>query len=385
MLSDEQQMIRDNVLRLCERFDDGYWLARDRDGEFPREFVAAFAAGGWIGTAMPEEYGGAGLGVTEAALAMQAVAESGAGMSGASAVHISIFAPRVIVKHGSEAQRRRFLPPLIEGRDICAFGVTEPDAGLDTTRITTMARRRGAGYVISGRKVWTSLAQVATRIFLLARTTPLADCAKPTDGMSLFYAEFDRTRIEAREIEKMGRAAVDSNQVFIDDLEVPEADRIGEEGMGFRYILESLNPERILIGAEAIGIGRAALRRATQYAKDRVVFGRPIGQNQAIQHPLAESWMELEAANLMMLKAARLYDSGRPCGAEANAAKYLGAEAGFTACTRAVMTHGGYGYAKEFHVERYLREVLIARLAPVSRELILCYIAERELGLPKSY
>jgi acyl-CoA dehydrogenase len=385
MLSDEQQMIRENVLRLCERFDDGYWLARDRDGEFPREFVAAFAAGGWIGTAMPEEYGGAGLGVTEAALAMQAVAESGAGMSGASAVHISIFAPRVIVKHGSEEQRRRFLPPLIEGRDICAFGVTEPDAGLDTTRITTMARRRGAGYVISGRKVWTSLAQVATHILLLARTTPLADCAKPTDGMSLFYAEFDRTRIEAREIEKMGRAAVDSNQVFIDDLEVPEADRIGEEGMGFRYILESLNPERILIGAEAIGIGRAALRRATQYAKDRVVFGRPIGQNQAIQHPLAESWMELEAANLMMLKAARLYDSGRSCGAEANAAKYLGAEAGFTACTRAVMTHGGYGYAKEFHVERYLREVLIARLAPVSRELILCYIAERELGLPKSY
>jgi acyl-CoA dehydrogenase len=385
MLSDEQQMIRDNVLRLCQHFDDGYWLARDRDGEFPREFVAAFAAGGWIGTALPEEYGGAGLGVTEAALAMQAVAESGAGMSGASAVHISIFAPRVIVRHGSEEQRRRFLPPLIEGRDICAFGVTEPDAGLDTTRITTMARRRGEGYVISGRKVWTSLAQVATRILLLARTTPLADCAKPTDGMSLFYAAFDRTRIEAREIEKMGRAAVDSNQVFIDELEVPEADRIGEEGMGFRYILESLNPERILIGAEAIGLGRAALLRATRYAKERVVFGRPIGQNQAIQHPLAESWMELEAANLMMLKAAGLYDSGRPCGAEANAAKYLGAEAGFNACTRAVMTHGGYGYAKEFHVERYLREVLIARLAPVSRELILCYIAERELGLPKSY
>jgi acyl-CoA dehydrogenase len=385
MLSDEQQMIRDNVLRLCGRFDDAYWLARDRDGEFPREFVAAFAAGGWIGTALPEAYGGAGLGVTEAALAMQAVAESGAGMSGASAVHISIFAPRVIVRHGSEEQRRRFLAPLIEGRDICAFGVTEPDAGLDTTRITTFARRRGAGYVISGRKVWTSLAQVATRILLLARTTPLADCAKPTDGMSLFYAAFDRTRIEAREIEKMGRAAVDSNQVFIDELEVPEADRIGEEGMGFRYILESLNPERILIGAEAIGLGRAALLRATRYAKERVVFGRPIGQNQAIQHPLAESWMELEAANLMMLKAAGLYDSGRPCGAEANAAKYLGAEAGFNACTRAVMTHGGYGYAKEFHVERYLREVLIARLAPVSRELILCYIAERELGLPKSY
>jgi acyl-CoA dehydrogenase len=384
-LSDDQQLVRDSVLKLCARFDDGYWLARDRDGAFPRDFAAAFAAGGWIGTALPPEFGGAGLGVTEAALAMQAVAESGAGMSGASAVHISIFAPRVIVAHGSAAQKQRFLPPLIAGTDICAFGVTEPDAGLDTTHITTFARHQGDHYVIRGRKVWTSLGQVATRVLLLARTTPLADCARPTDGMSLFYAEFDRGRIEARAIEKMGRACVDSNQLFIDDLVVPAADRIGEEGKGFRYILESLNPERILIAAEAIGLGRVALARATRYAKDRVVFGRPIGQNQAIQHPLAESWMELEAANLMMLKAAHLYDAGKPCGAEANAAKYLGAEAGFNACTRAVMTHGGYGYAREFHVERYLREVMITRLAPVSRELILCYIAERTLGLPKSY
>ena len=385
VLTDDQQLIRDSVLKLCARFDDGYWLARDRDGAFPRDFAAAFAEGGWIGTAMPAEYGGAGLGVTEAALAMQAVAESGAGMSGASAVHIAIFGPRVIVKHGTEEQKRRFLPPLIAGKDICSFGVTEPDAGLDTTHIKTFAERRGDRYVIRGQKVWTSLAQVATRILLLARTTPLADCAAPTDGMTLFYADFDRDRIEVREIEKMGRHCVDSNQLFIDGLEVSLGDRIGEEGKGFRYILESLNPERILIGAEAIGIGRVALARAARYAKDRVVFGRPIGQNQAIQHPLAESWMELEAANLMMLKAARLYDAGEPCGAEANAAKYLGAEAGFNACTRAVMTHGGYGYAKEFHVERYLREVMIARLAPVSRELILCYIAERTLGLPKSY
>jgi acyl-CoA dehydrogenase len=334
---------------------------------------------------LPAAHGGAGLGIAEAAVMMQAIAESGAGFSGASAVHINVFGPNVIVKHGSDAQRQRFLPPLIAGTDICAFAVTEPDAGLDTTHITTSAVRHGDRYVVNGRKVWTSLAQVATKILILARTTKLADCARPTDGMTLFYTGFDRARIEARAIAKMGRAAVDSNQVFIDALEVPVADRIGEEGAGFRYILESLNPERILIGAEAIGLGRCALARAARYARERVVFGRPIGQNQAIQHPLAESWMELEAANLMMLRAAQLYDSGAPCGAEANAAKYLGAEAGFHACTRAVMTHGGYGYAKEFHVERYLREVMIARLAPVSRELILCYIAERALDLPKSY
>jgi acyl-CoA dehydrogenase len=385
MLTPEQRAIRDSIRRLCARFDDAYWLARDRDGVFPRDFVNALAADGWIGIAMPTDHGGSGLGILEAAVMMQAIAESGAAMSGASAIHLSIFAPRAIVRHGTEEQKRRFLPPIIAGRDLCSFAVTEPDAGLDTARIKTTAVRAGDRYVIRGQKVWTSLAQVATKILILARTTPLERCAKPTDGMSLFFTDFDRNRITAREIEKMGRHAIDSNQLFIDDLEVPAADRIGEEGEGFRYILESFNPERILIGAEAIGIGRAALRRAVQYAKDRVVFGRPIGQNQSIQHPLAESWMELEAANLMALKAARLYDVGELCGAEANAAKYLGAEAGFNACTRAVMTHGGYGYAREFHVERYLREVLIARIAPISRELILCHIAERELGLPKSY
>jgi acyl-CoA dehydrogenase len=385
MLTAEQLAIRDSIARLCARFDDAYWLARDRDGDFPHDFVSALAANGWIGIAMPTEYGGSGLGILEAAVMMQAVAESGAAMSGASAVHLSIFTPRVIVRHGTGDQKRRFLPPLITGHDLCSFAVTEPDAGLDTSRIKTMAMRAGDRYVLRGQKVWTSLAQVATKILILARTTPLEHCAKPTDGMSLFFTEFDRSRITVLEIEKMGRHAVDSNQLFIDDLEVPAADRIGEEGQGFRYILESFNPERILIGAEAIGIGRAALRRAVQYAKDRIVFGRPIGQNQAIQHPLAESWMELEAANLMVLQAARLYDAGEPCGAVANAAKYLGAEAGFHACERAVMTHGGYGYAREFHVERYLREVMIARLAPISRELILCHIAERELGLPKSY
>jgi len=373
------------VQRVCAPFDDGYWLEKDRTGGYPYDFQRALAAAGFIGIAMPEACGGSGQGIAEAAVMMQAIAESGAAMAGASAIHMSVFGPNVIVRHGTGAQKERMLPPLIAGQEICCFAVTEPDAGLDTTHITTRARRRDGGYVIDGRKVWTSLGQVAHRILILARTTPIEDCARPTDGMSLFFTRFDRDRIEAREIDKMGRKAIDSNELFIDGLEVPEEDRIGEEGRGFSYLLESLNPERVLIAAEAIGIGQAALARATSYAKERVVFGRPIGQNQAIQHPLAESWMRLEAANLMTLHAARLYDEGRPCGAEANAAKYLGAEAGWEACVRAQTTLGGYGYAREFHVERYLREVTIARLAPVSRELILCHIAERQLGLPKSY
>jgi acyl-CoA dehydrogenase len=334
---------------------------------------------------MPAEYGGAGLGVTEAALAMQAVAESGAGMSGASAVHISIFGPRVIVRHGTAEQKQRFLPPLIAGKDICSFGVTEPDAGLDTTRIKTFAERRGDRYVIRGQKVWNSLAQVATRILLLVRTTPLADCAAPTDGMTLFYAGFDRARIEVREIEKMGRHCVDSNQLFIDGLEVPVEDRIGEEGMGFRYILESLNPERILIGAEAIGIGRAALARAARYAKDRVVFGRPIGQNQAVAFPLAEIHARLRAAEMMVRRAAWMLDRRMPCGEEANLAKYLAAEAGFAAADHAVQVHGGFGYAEEYHVARYWREARLMKIAPITQELVLAYVSEHVLGLPRSY
>ncbi|MCC7274108.1 MAG: acyl-CoA/acyl-ACP dehydrogenase [Alphaproteobacteria bacterium] len=381
----EQEAIRDQVARLCARFGLDYWRARDQDGHFPDEFVAAMAEGGWLGIAMPPEYGGAGLGITEAALMLQAIAESGAAMSGVSAVHMNIFGPNPIAVFGTPHQKRRFLPPLIAGQERACFGVTEPDAGLDTSRIRTRAVRVGDRYVVHGRKIWTSTAQSAHKILLLARTTPAEETARPLDGLSLFYTDLDRSRVEVREIAKMGRHAVDSNALFIDGLEVPAADRIGEEGQGFRYLLHGLNPERIMIGAEAIGIGRAALARATQYAKDRVVFGRPIGQNQGIQHPLAESWMELEAANLMVFKAATLYDAGRPCGAEANAGKYLGAEAGFHACTRAVMTHGGYGYAAEFHVERFLREVMICRIAPVSPELIKCYVAERVLGLPKSY
>jgi len=384
-LTDDQRTIRESILKLCERFGDEYWLARDRDGAYPEAFKQAIAEGGWLGLCMPVEYGGSGLGITEAAVMMQAIAESGAGMSGASAVHGSVFAPMSIVKYGSPEQKARMLPPIIRGEVLASFGVTEPDAGLDTTHLTTRAVLQGDRYVVNGRKVWTTLAQRAEKLFLLARTTPIEQCAKPTQGITLFYTDLDRSRCEAREIEKMGRKCIDSNQFFIDDLEIPVADRIGEEGRGFEYILSGLNPERILLAAEAIGLGRVALARATRYAKERVVFGRPIGMNQAIQHPLARNWMELEAANLMTLQAAQLYDAGKPCGAEANAAKFLAAEAGFEACSQAVLSHGGFGYAKEYHVERYLREVMIPRIAPVSRELILCFIAERVLGLPKSY
>ncbi|MDB5497301.1 MAG: acyl-CoA dehydrogenase family protein [Phenylobacterium sp.] len=384
-LPDDLETIRESVARVCARFDAGYWRQTDESGQFPQTFLDAMTGGGWLGTAMPVEFGGSGLGLTEAAVMMQAVAESGAGFSGASAMHLNIFGPMPLVKFGSEEQKRRHIPRLISGEDRMCFGVTEPDAGLDTTNLSTRAERTNTGYVISGRKMWTSNAQQASKILIIARTTPKDQVRRPTEGLSLFYADFDRSKIDARPIPKMGRKAVESNAVFIDGLEVPAEDLVGDEGKGFYYLLEGLNPERVLIGAEAVGLGRAALARAANYAKERVVFGRPIGQNQGVAHPLARCWMELEAANLMVFKAASLHDVGQECGAEANAAKYLGGEAGFRACETAVMTHGGMGYAKEFDVERYMRESMIARLAPVSREMIFNYIAERVLGLPKSY
>ena len=380
-----QQSLREAVAKTCARFDDEYWLKRDRDGEFPEEFRRAIAGGGWLGICIPQAYGGSGLGITEAAIMMEAIAASGAGLSGASAVHMNIFGLNPVVIYGTEQQKRRMLPPIASGEEKACFAVTEPNAGLQTTKLASRAERRGDRYVISGEKVWISTAQVADKMLILARTTPLDVAKKPTEGLSLFYTALDRSRVEVREIEKMGRAAVDSNQLFIDGLEVPAEDLIGEEGSGFKYLLHGLNPERILVGAEAIGLGRAALHRATAYARERVVFDRPIGQNQAIQHPLAQRWMELEAASLMVFKAAWLYDSGQSCGAEANAAKYLSAEAGHSACATAVATHGGFGYAKEYHVERYFRESVIPKLAPVSPQLILCFIAERVLGMPKSY
>jgi len=383
--STDQLALRDAISRVCQRFPDDYWLERDRDGGFPQDFHAALASDGWLGIAMPQEYGGAGLGMTEAALMMQTIAASGAGFTGASAVHMNIFGLNPVVVFGSDEQRRRWLEPLIAGREKACFAVTEPDAGLDTTKLSTRAERHGDEYVVHGRKIWISTAQVAHKMLLLARTTPLAEVSKPTQGLSLFYTDLDRTKVEVREIDKMGRKAVDSNMLFIDGLRIPVADRIGEEGRGFEYILHGLNPERILIAAEAVGIGRAALGRAVQYAGERTVFGRPIGQNQGIQHPLAQAWMQLEAADLMVFKAASLYDAGLPCGPYANSAKYLGAEAGHNACQTAVLTLGGMGYAKEYHVERLLRESYIPRIAPVSPQLIMCFIAEKVLGLPKSY
>lgn len=383
--TDEQQAIRDAILKICVDFPDEYWLNRDTDGAFPHEFYQAMAGGGWMGICIPEAYGGSGLGISEAAIMASAIAESGAGMSGASAVHINIFGLNPVVVFGTEEQKKRMLPPMAEGREKACFAVTEPNTGLNTTQLNTMAVRQGDRYIVNGQKVWISTAQVADKILLLARTTPLDQVTSPSHGLSLFYTDFDREKIHVHEIEKMGRKAVDSNELFIDGLEIPLDDRIGEEGHGFEYILHGMNPERILIAGEAVGLGRVALKKASDYAKERRVFNRPIGQNQGIQHPLAICWAQLEAAWLMVMSAAWQYDNKQPCGATANAAKYLAGEAGFHACETAVMTHGGFGYAKEYHVERYLRESMVPRIAPVSPQLALCYIAEKVLGMPKSY
>ena len=380
-----QQEIRDTVLRICADFDDEYWLEKDRNGGFPHDLHKALADGGWLGIALPEEVGGAGLGITEAAIMMQAIAESGGGASGASAIHMNIFGLNPVVKFGTLEQKQRMLVPLLEGREKACFAVTEPTTGLDTTKLKTRAIRHGDRYVVHGQKVWISTAQVAHKMLLLARTTPLEEVTKPTEGLTLFYTTLDRTFVDVREIEKMGRKAVDSNEVFIDGLPVPAEDMIGEEGQGFRQILHGLNPERILVAAECVGIARNAIKRASEYAKERHVFGRPIGQNQGIQHPLAKAWARVESANLMVMHAAALYDAGEPCGVEANAAKLLAAEAAVEATQTAQMTFGGFGYAKEYHVERLVREALLFHIVPVTPHMLMSFIAEKALGLPKSY
>ena len=385
LVTQQQQDVRDLAEHICDAFDESYWLAKDESGEFPEEFYRAVADAGLLGIAMPEEYGGSGLGIAEAAVLMQTIAESGACMSGASSIHMNIFGLNPVVVFGSDAQRRRMLPPLIRGEHKACFAVTEPDAGLNMAKIRTKAEWLGDHYVISGQKVWISTAQVANKMLILARTTPYEQVKRKTDGLSLFYTDLDRVHVEVRAIRKMGRHAVDSNMLFIDGLKVPEADRIGTEGDGFRMILHGLNPERILIAAEAVGIGSAAIRKAAAYAKERVVFDRAIGEYQGIQHPLAKCWMQLEAAKLMVMKAASLYDSKEDCGLEANSAKYLAAEAAAEACQTAVLTHGGMGYSAEYHVERYLRESFIPRIAPISPHMILNFVAEKALGLPKSY
>jgi acyl-CoA dehydrogenase len=383
--SEQQQSIRDGVKKVCDGFDDDYWSACDEEKRFPVEFHQAMAAGGWLGITMPEDLGGSNLGVTEAAIMMNVVSASAGGYSAASTLHLNLFGPHAVVVFGNAEQKERMLRPLIEGKERACFGVTEPNAGLDTTSITTFATKVEGGYRVSGRKIWTSSGQVAHKIVLLTRTTPKDQCNKPTDGMTLFYTDLDRTQIEVRRIPKMGRNAVDSNATFIDNYFIPDRDRIGEEGKGFHYILHSLNPERILVAVEAVGLGQGALARAANYARERVVFGRPIGANQGIQHPLAESWAALESSFWMVMRAATLYDSKQSCGAEANAAKFLAARAAFDACTRAVMTHGGMGYAKEYQVERLFRESILLRIAPITEQLILSFIAEKVLQLPRSY
>ncbi len=384
-LSEAQQAIRDQARALAGRFDDAYWRGCDADHRFPWEFYQAFADAGWLGIAIPQELGGAGLGISEAALLLEEVAASGAAMNGATALHLTIFGLNPVVRHGTAELRQRVLPEAAAGRLHVAFGVTEPDAGSDTPSITTRAVRRGDEWIVRGKKVWTSKAKEASKVLLLARTTPLEECKRRTDGMTLFLASLDPKYVTIREIDKLGRNAVDSNEVFYDDLPVDARDVVGEVGRGFYHLLDGLNPERILIAAEALGTGKAALRRATAYAKERVVFGRPIGQNQGIQFPLADSYAKLSAAELMIRKAGWLYDHGQPCGAEANMAKYLAAEWGFETADRALQTHGGFGYAKEFDVERYWREVRVMRIAPVTQEMILNFLAQHELGLPRSY
>lgn len=382
-MTEDQEAIRDAVAAVCAQFTPEYWRKCDETGNWPEEFTKAMAEGGWLGIAMPEEVGGSGLGLMEASIMMQTVARSGAGFTGCSSIHLNIFGAKPIEKFGTKEQKQEFLPKIISGEQKMCFGVTEPNSGLDTSSLQTRAERTNSGYVINGRKIWTTGAQRADKIILIARTTPQEKVAKPYMGLSLFY--MDMKGVDAKPIPKMGRKAVECNMLYFDNVEIPKESLIGEEGQGFKYLLQGLNPERVLFAVESIGLGFAALERASTYAKERVVFGRPIGQNQGVAHPLAKSWAELSAAELLAYKAAKLYDEGKECGAEANAAKYLGAEAGFTACESAVLAHGGMGYAKEYDVERYMREAMIARIAPVSREMILNFISERVLGLPKSY
>ena len=383
----DHEAIRDGVRRVCADFPDEYWRRCDADHEFPWDAYRALAAGGWVGIAIPEEYGGGGRGITEASIVLEEVAASGAAMNGCSAIHLSIFGMNPVVKHGTPALRERYLPRVATGELHVAFGVTEPDAGTDTTNISTRATLSadGSTYLVRGRKVWTTKATLCEKVLLLVRTTPLDQCARRTDGMTLLLAELQRPEVTITPIAKAGRNAVVSCEVVYDDLPVAVADRVGEEGQGFRYLLDGLNPERILIAAEALGTGRAALRRATQYAKDRIVFGRPIGQNQGIAFPLAEAHIRLRAAELAIRDASWRYDQGSPCAEAANSAKWLAAEAGYQAADQAVQTLGGMGYAAEYDVERYWREARLMRLAPVSQEMVLNYVAEHVLGLPRSY
>ncbi|KAL1966205.1 hypothetical protein VTN77DRAFT_4757 [Rasamsonia byssochlamydoides] len=393
--SADQLMVRDAIAKICSQFSDEYWAEHDESGEYPHELHAALAKDGWIGIALPEELGGAGLGISEATMMLQTIAQSGAGMAGAQSIHANVYATQPVAKFATPEQKKRMLTPLISGEVRTCFGVTEPNTGLETLKLRTQAVRDGDFYRVSGQKIWISSAQVAKKMVLLARTTPLEEVKKPSEGLSLFFIDFDKDApgLELRKIKKMGGRAVDANEVFFDNYRIPADTLIGEEGQGFKIVLHGMNAERCLLAGEALGLGYVALEKAAKYAKERIVFGRPIGQNQGIQHPLAEAYMKLEAAKLATYHAAKLYDASRTdksippqtVGVACNSAKFLAAEAAFTACERAVLTHGGMGYAQEYHVERYLRECLVPRIAPVSREMILNFVSEKVLDLPRSY
>ena len=383
--NESQSLVREAISKICSQFPDSYWLNIDNTARWPSDFQEAVAKDGWLGIMMPSEYGGSELGLAEATVMMQTIAESGGGITASSSVHMNIFGLAPVVKYGSEEQKKRFLVPLIEGRERSCFGVTEPNTGLDTLKLQSLATRDGDQYSLKGSKIWTSTAQVAEKILILVRTKPLEQCKKATEGLTLFYTDLDRSQVSVTEIKKMGRAAIDTNQLYFDGWKVPVTDRIGNEGDGFKMIMHGMNAERILLAGEAVGLGFAALRHASRYAKERVVFGRPIGQNQGIAHPLAKAWCQLESTRLMTMQAAKMWDEGFATGEYANAVKYLAGENAFTACETAVCSMGGMGYAKEYHVERFFRECIIPRLAPVSREMCLNYISEKVLDLPRSY
>ncbi|KAI9761820.1 MAG: hypothetical protein M4579_000759 [Chaenotheca gracillima] len=394
--TDTQMTVREAISKICANYPDDYWAAHDESGEYPHEFHAAVSRDGWIGIALPEELGGSGLGISDATMMLQTISESGAGIAGAQSIHANVYATQPVAKFASPEQRRKMLPELIKGTKRACFGVTEPNTGLETLKLRSQAVRNGDSYDISGQKIWISSAQVATNMILLARTTPLEEVKKPSEGLSLFFIDFDPSApgLDLRRIKKMGGRAIDANEVFFDKYRVPADSLIGKEGDGFKMkILHGMNAERCLLAGEALGLGYAALSKAATYARERTVFGRPIGQNQGIQHPLAAAYMNLEAAKLCTYNAARLYDKSQEdssitqhsIGIACNSAKYLAAEAAFTACERAVLTHGGMGYAQEYHVERYLRECFVPRIAPISREMIMNYVGEKALGLPRSY
>ncbi|KIX99610.1 uncharacterized protein Z520_04243 [Fonsecaea multimorphosa CBS 102226] len=393
--TEEQLSVREAIQKICAQFSNEYWQQHDQTETDPKELHAALAADGWLGIALPEEFGGAGLGISEATMMLQTISQSGAGMAGAQSIHGNVYATQPLARFGNKEQLQSTIPNIVSGKWRVCFGVTEPNTGLDTLRLKTTATRKGDKYIINGQKIWITCAQVASKMILLARTTPLEEVKKPSEGLSMFCIDIDRSNpaLELKKIKKMGGRAVDANEVFFDHYEVPENTLVGEEGQGFKIILHGMNAERCLLAGEALGLGYAAIEKAAQYARERVVFGRPIGKNQAIAHPLADAYMNLEAAKLAAYHAARLYDQSKTdtsisphaVGVACNSAKYLAAEAAFKACERAVMTHGGMGYAMEYDVERYMREIFVPRIAPISREMILNFVSEKVLELPRSY